>query len=313
MTTNTKTPSRIIGCDVGKREIAVFDSATRESRIITNTKQSLDSFARALDPDCLVVCEATGGYETGLLAALSAHKKPAHRGCARRIKAFVRSHGVLGKSDAIDARWIARYGEERHQSLIRWTPVERWRDQLRVMAHTRHDLVAERTAMTNRLKAPGAGPVAATLRTVLDALATAIRDLTEQINLLIKAHNPLKTVSHTLQSIKGLGPVTAIELTAFLPELGTLNRRQAAALAGLVPHPNQSGSHNGYRRTRGGRQSVKPALFMAALAASKHNPQLAAFYQRLRNNGKKPLVALTAIMRKIIIIANAKVRDAQIQ
>jgi transposase len=167
--------------------------------------------------------------------------------------------------------------------------------------------------MTNRLKAPGAGPVAATLRTVLDALATAIRDLTEQINLLIKAHNPLKTVSHTLQSIKGLGPVTAIELTAFLPELGTLNRRQAAALAGLAPHPNQSGSHNGYRRTRGGRQSVKPALFMAALAASKHNPQLAAFYQRLRNNGKKPLVALTAIMRKIIIIANAKVRDAQIQ
>ena len=95
-----------------------------------------------------------------------------------------------------------------------------------------------------------------------------------------------------------------------MPELGTLTRKQAAALAGLAPHPKQSGAHDGYRRTTGGRQSLKPTLFMAALTACRYNPGLAAFNQRLRDNGKKPLVALTAVMRKIIIIANAKVRDA---
>jgi transposase len=310
MTTHTKTPSRFIGCDVGKREIAIFDSVTGKSRTVTNSKEALDAFASELDPGALVICEATGGYEATLLAALSAHSRDAHRGCARRIKAFVRSHGVLGKSDAIDARWIARYGEERHKSLTRWTPVELWRDQLRVMAHTRHDLVTERTAMTNRLKAPGAGPVATHLRTVLDALGTAIRNLANEMKALINAHTPLKTASQTLQTIIGVGPVTALELTAFMPELGTLNRRQAAALAGLAPHPKQSGTHDGYRRTHGGRQAIKPTLFMAALAASKHNPQIAAFHQRLRSNGKKPLVAITAVMRKIILIANAKIRDA---
>jgi transposase len=309
--TPPKTPSCFVGCDVGKREIAVFDSATGKSRIIANTAKALADFACALDPCTLVICEATGGYEAALLAALSDHERPAHRACARRVKAFIRSHGVLGKSDAIDARWLARYGAERHESLMRWTPVEVWRDQLRTMASARRDLVTQHTAMTNRLKAPGAGPVASHLRTVLAAIKGAIKNLAKDMATLIENHPPLKIVNQTLQTISGVGPVTALELTAFMPELGTLTRRQAAALAGLAPHPRQSGDHDGYRRTCGGRQTVKPTLFMAALAAARFNPTLAAFHQRLRNNGKKPLVALTAVMRKIILIANAKVRDAQ--
>lgn len=315
MTTNTKTirykiPARFIGCDVGKREIAVFDNVTGESRTIANTATSLATFASELDPGCMVVCEATGGYEAALLAALSAHDRAAHRACARRVKAFIRSHGVLGKSDAIDARWLASYGQERHESLVRWTPVEIWRDQLRAMASARRDLVTQRTAMKNRLKAPGSGPVAGHLKGVLEAINLAIQTLAKEMAALISNHAPLALVSQTLQTIKGVGPVAATELTAFMPELGTLTRRQAAALAGLAPHPKQSGAHDGYRRTIGGRQTVKPTLFMAALSAARHNPQLAAFHQRLRNNGKKPLVALTAVMRKIILIANAKVRDA---
>lgn len=307
---HAKHPASFIGCDVGKREIAVFDTATGTGWCIPNTKAALADFASALDPASFVVCEATGGYEAALLAAIAAHGKTGHRACARRVKAFIRSHGVLGKSDAIDARWLARYGQERHANLVRWTPVEIWRDQLRAMASARRDLVTQRTAMINRLKAPGAEPVAKRLRIVLAALEQTIKDLGRDMAALIKNHAPLKNVSQTLQTIPGVGPVTALELTAFMPELGTLTRRQAAALAGLAPHPRQSGGHDGYRRTQGGRQTVKTTLFMAAMAAARFHPQLASFHQRLRNNGKKPLVALTAVMRKLILIANAKIRDA---
>ena len=113
-----------------------------------------------------------------------------------------------------------------------------------------------------------------------------------------------------LQTITGVGPVVATSLLALMPELGQLGRHQAAALAGLAPHPNQSGTADRYRRTRGGRPEVKRALFMAAMVAAKHNPQLKAAYQRMIANGKKPLVALTALMRKIVVIANARLRDS---
>lgn len=115
-----------------------------------------------------------------------------------------------------------------------------------------------------------------------------------------------------MRSIAGIGQTTAAQLAALMPELGTLGRRQAAALAGLAPHPRQSGSNDAYRRTRGGRPEIKQTLFMAALAAARHNPTLRDFYQRLKHNGKKPIVALIAVMRKIIVIANARIRDAQL-
>ncbi|EIZ78119.1 transposase [Novosphingobium sp. Rr 2-17] len=297
MPDSNKSLPHVIGCDVAKREIVVFDTATQATRAIANTPAALDAFAHSLDPDCLVVCEATGGYESALLAALLAHGRPAHRACARRVKAFIRSHGIQGKSDAIDARWIARYGTERHDRLARWAPVEAWRDQLRAMAGARRDLVCQRTAMGNRLKAPGAQAVAQQLRTVIAALDKAIGQLAKAMTDLVRRHTMLEATVQTLRSIPGVGPVTALELTAFMPELGTLSSRQAAALAGLAPHPRQSGNREGYRRTCGGRQTLKPTLFMAALSAARHHPQLAQFNQRLRANGKKPIVAITATMR----------------
>ena len=107
----------------------------------------------------------------------------------------------------------------------------------------------------------------------------------------------------------GFGPVIASSLVALMPELGCLDRKQAAALAGLAPHPNQSGSRDGYRATRGGRPAVRRLLFMAALTAAKRDPKLSDFYKRLVANGKKPIVAITAVMRKIIVIANARLKE----
>ena len=119
----------------------------------------------------------------------------------------------------------------------------------------------------------------------------------------------MRAAAAVLRSIAGIGATTAAALLGLMPELGACNRKQAAALAGLAPHPRQSGTSDAYRAVRGGRPEVKRVLFMAALSATKHNDRLRDAYRRLRNNGKKPMVALIAVMRKIIVIANAKLRD----
>lgn len=298
----------VIGCDVGKASIVVFDSRSSRIRTVANRSDALAAFMAELDPDCLVVCEATGGYEAALLEAALAAGLAAHRADARKVKAFIRSFGTLGKTDTIDAQALARYGQERHGELPRWHPRERCRIALQAMVLTRRDLVAQRLAWNNRLNAPDHAPVRAYLQHVLDCFKVQIEKIETAIAELIARQKDLDRAATTLQSIKGIGPKTAAALLALMPELGSLNRRQAAALAGLAPHPNQSGLANAYRRTKGGRPEVKRVLFMAAMVAAKSNPSLREVYKRLIANGKKPLVALTAIMRKIIVIANAKLR-----
>lgn len=298
-------PTRFIGCDVGKAEIIVFDSASGKTTSLPNRADALAAFAASLDPAALVVCEATGGYEAALLDAMVAAGRAAHRADARKVKAFIRSLGILGKSDAIDAKALAQYGRERHDRLTRWQPREQHRDQLQLLVSMRRDLVRQRVAHRNRRQAPGAAPVAARLQRIIATLDAEIAG----IRALIDACDTLAQTVHTLTDIAGIGQTTAAQLTALMPELGSLNRKQAAALAGLAPHPKQSGTNNAYRRTRGGRPEVKHTLFMAALAAARHNPTLNTFYKRLISNGKKPIVALVAVMRKLITIANARLRD----
>ena len=309
MTSLTTAPGRVLGCDVGKDAVVVFDSAGGRTTSLPNTPDALAAFAAELDDTSLVICEATGGHEGALLEALARAGRAAHRADARKVKAFIRSLGVLGKSDAIDARALARYGQERHDRLPLWQPPDEARAALHVLVSTRRDLVAERVACANRLLAPGAAPVTARLRRLLAALDQEIAGLEGDIDALIGAHAPLERARTVLRSIPGIGAVTATALLALMPELGTLDRRKAAALAGLAPHPRQSGRSDAYRRTRGGRPEIKQVLFMAALSARRHNETLRAFYERLRAAGKKPLVALTALMRKMIVIANAKLRQ----
>ena len=303
------TPTRFIGCDVGKAEIVIFDSHSAVTRTVRNTPAALALVAAELDHTCLVVCEATGGYEAELLAAMTTAGRAAHRADARKVKAFIRSFGTLGKTDAIDARALARYGQERHPKLGLWQGQDPTRDRLQALVLTRNDLVAQRTACANRLAAPGAEPVRHHLEPLLTCLDTQIKALQSDIDALIGATQSLRQANAALRTIPGIGATTAAALLALMPELGRLNRRQAAALAGLAPHPNQSGGKDAHRRVKGGRPDVKRSLFMAAMAAARHGKTLRQTYLRLLANGKKPLVALTALMRKIIVIANAKLRD----
>jgi len=304
------TPARFIGCDVGKDTIVVFDSCDGGLTSIPNQPEALKAFAARLSPASLVICEATGGYEAALLDALVQAGRAVHRADPRRVKAFIRSLGTLGKTDAIDAQALACYGRERHHRLPLWQPREEARAQLHTLVTTRRDLVAQRVACRNRLQAPGSAPVARRLERLLGALDNEIAGLEADIDALIARSAPLARSRNVLQAIAGIGPTTAATLLALMPELGTLPRRQAAALAGLAPHPRQSGKHDAYRKTRGGRPDIKRTLFMAALAARSHNKSLKPFYDRLIATGKKPLVALTALMRKLLVIANARLRDA---
>ena len=313
MTVQTTPPGRFIGCDVGKSSIVVFDSRDRRTETIPNQNNAVAELAGRLDETCLVICEATGGYENLLLAAMVRAGQPAHRADARKVKAFIRSFGVLGKTDAIDARALAHYGEERHRHLARWTASDPQRDRLQALVLLRRDMVAQRQACTNRLKAPGAEPGEVYLTPLLECLETQIEAIDRDIDAIIAQHVPLRQAAKVLTSMTGLGFTTAAALLALMPELGHLDRRQVAALAGLAPHPRQSGATDAYRRTKGGRPEIKSLLFMAALSAARHHETLRTTYQRLLANGKSKLVALTAIMRKLVVIANAKLRDAHRQ
>jgi transposase len=312
MTTISTSPARVIGCDVGKVSITVFDSHAGQLRVVANRKPDLIRLARALDAGCLVVCEATGGYEAKLLAAMLAAGVPAHRADARKVKAFIRSFGTLGKSDAIDAQALARYGAERHATLARWVQPDPVREALQALVLARVDLVRMRQAQLNRLAAPGAGVVATALRAIVREIEKQLRALEARIAACLRGHPALERDMAVLRGMRGIGSVTAAALLALMPELGTLSGRQAASLAGVAPHPHESGQRVGYRKTRGGRPDVKRTLFMAGLVASRGAGSLAEMYQRLVARGKRPIVAVTAVMRKLIVIANAKLRDARV-
>jgi transposase len=300
--------ARVLGCDVGKDEIVVFDPASGRVRRITNRAEELAAFVAELDRDCLIVCEATGGHELALLAAALAAGVPAHRADARKVKAFIRSFGILGKTDTIDAKALTRYGTERRALLPPWRARDEERVRLQSLVLARDDLVRDRVAYENRRKAPGAKALEATFDALIAALESGIAALEAEIHALTESCKPIGEAVEALVAIPGFGQTSAVALVALLPELGTVDNKQIAALAGLAPHPDQSGSQDRYRRTRGGRPEVKKMLFMAAMAASRHHPKLAAFHDRLVAKGKKRIVALTAVMRKLVVIANAVVR-----
>ena len=302
--------SRFIGCDVGKASLVFFQTGDAATHAIANDRASIKAFAATLDPGCFLVCEATGGYEALLLSVWTSMGRAAHRADARKVKAFIRSLGVLGKTDDIDARQLERYAKERHAILPLWQPVDPNRQKLQALVLTRQDMVADRVAWTNRLKAPGVDNARSHMAKILKCLQAQITAIEAEIDALIKKTASLRQSEQVLSAIPGIGARTAATLLALMPELGTMDRRQAAALAGLAPHPQKSGATDAYRRTKGGRPLVKKALFLAAMSAAKNHPQLKLAHQRLREAGKKPMVALTAIMRKLIVIANAKLRDS---
>lgn len=304
-------PAQVLGFDIAKDTVTFFDSRTQALRTIANEQRIIRANLKDCNEHCLVVCEPTGGHERLLLEECLRAGLPVHRADTLKLKAFIRSFGRLAKTDAIDAKSLAAYGRERWAILPLWAPPGPDQDRLQAMVRRRRELIAIRTAETNRAKAPGALSMAASFKAILRAVEAQIARIGKLIETLIARSASLSQRLAICTAMAGLGRQTAANLLGLMPELGSLSRRQAAALAGLAPHPNDSGTLRGYRRMRGGRPDIPATLFMPALCAARGKGEFAAFYKRLITNGKKPITAIAAVMRKIIITLNARIRDAE--
>lgn len=303
-------PLHCLGVDVAKDNLVVSDG----KRIITfaNDRCGIRKLLKAMQPD-FIICEQTGGYELMLLEACVKAGIACHRADVMKLKAYIRSLGTLGKSDAIDATHMTAYGYERWARLALWHAPDPDEVELQALVRRRADLVAFKVAEQNRACAPGTKAVAASFKAMLAAIKRQIDMLDSQIAALVARSVNLARRIRICTTVSGVGTISAVSLVAQMPELGSLHRRQAAALAGTAPHPSESGNTKGRRRQRGGRPQVKTALFMPAMCAAQGKGQFAPFYKRLIKSGKPPIVAIAATMRKIIITINARLRDDLMQ
>lgn len=294
----------VLGVDVAKDWIDVFDPSTE--RAIRIPTPRLKAFARQLG-DGLVVFEATGGYERPLMDALEAAGRPYARVNPRQAREFARATGKLAKTDKVDARVLAEMG--RALKLAPSRPLDPARKRLAELAGRREDLVRIITAETQRL---AMARDAFVRRDVVRMIATlkARRLLIEkEIAAQINASDELARASARLRTAPGIGPVVCGVLLARLPELGLLDRRAIASLAGLAPHACDSGHRRGKRHVWGGRADVCRALYLAAFVASRRDPNLKAFRQKLQAAGKPAKVAILACARKLLVALNAMARD----
>lgn len=295
----------VLGLDVAQDSVTLHDLASRRTLTVANSRAALIAALQPYRDRQLAVCEATGGHEAVLLCVLLELAIPAHRADGGRISAFARSLH-LAKTDRLDARTLALYGRERGALLPRWSPPTPSQQHLTALVRRRADLVAARKVERTRIKAPGAAAVAASLARMLAFLDGEISDIETTINTLIAATPELARRQAVLLHLPGVGKTVAASLMALMPEMGHISRRQAAALAGVAPHPDQTGTTRNKARTRGGRRALRPVLFIAALTAVRGQNHFAQFYKRLINAGKPKRLALLAVMRKITVVANAR-------
>jgi transposase len=298
------------GIDVSKQHLdACWDSA--EQRKVNDAAGwgELAAKLKAANVD-LVVVEATGGYERGLVCALQGAGITVARVNPRQARDFAKSMGVLAKTDRVDARLLRDFADvlARHPERAKYiTPVvEAERLELVALTTRRRQLVETRVAEGNRMEHAN--------KLTYRSIKRVIRLLDKEIALIDKdaddhMERHFKDQRKLLDSVKGVGPVTMLTVTAELPELGRLNRRQISKLVGVAPLANDSGQRKGARRIWGGRAPVRAVLYMATLSAITHNPVIKAFYSRLIAAGKAKKVAIVACMRKLLTILNAMLRD----
>lgn len=258
----------------------------------------------------LVVVEASGGYERGLVAALQDAGVDVARVNPRQARDFAKSMGVLAKTDQVDARALRDFADvlARHKDRAKYiTPMlDERRQYLAVLMTRRRQLIDIRVAESNHLEQAGARATRS-IRAVLTTLEKQISAIDAEVDGLMAEH--FKAQRDLLSTFKGVGPVMVLTLTAALPELGHMQRRQIAKLVGVAPLADDSGARKGRRSVWGGRHQVRAVLYMATLSAMRFNPVVRAFYSRLVAAGKPKKVAIVACMRKLLTILNAMLRD----
>lgn len=299
-----------IGIDVAKAQLAFACRPEAETGAVPNDERGVAQLVarcQALGPT-LVVCEATGGYEAALVAALATARLPIVVANPRQVRDFAKATGQLAKTDAIDAQVLALFAER-----VRPEPRALPDDALTVLEELltrRRQLVEMLTAEKNRLLL-ARGPVRRDLQQHIRFLERRLREVDDDLHTAVKASPVWRVKDDLLQSVPGVGRVVSLTLLAQLPELGRVSHKEIAALVGVAPLARDSGTLRGKRRVYGGRAPVRTVLYMAALVASRRNPVIRAFDERLRAAGQPAKVALTACMRKLLTILNAIARDGR--
>jgi transposase len=297
-----------VGIDVSKRSLEVAVRPSGERFSIGNDEEGLRELVKRLQelrPERIVM-EPTGGYERGAVTELARAGLPLVVVNARQIRDFAKATGRLAKTDRIDADVIAQFGEAIRPDL-RPFPDDAHRI-LEAMMTRRRQLMDMRSDEMRR-KHTALRALHASIETVIEFLSQQIDDVDGDIEKLMRSTPLWREADDLLRSVPGVGPVLAATLTAFVPELGKLNRKQIAALVGVAPLNDDSGAYHGKRKTAGGRAPVRSVLYMATLTARQANPALKAFHDRLIERGKPRMVAIVATMRKLLTLLNAMVRS----
>jgi transposase len=297
-----------VGIDVSKDQLDAALVPAGESWQTANDEAGIARLVErlhALQP-ATVILEATGGFELPLVGALLAAGLPATVVNPRQVRDFARATGQLAKTDAIDARVLAHFGEAVRPEL-RPLPDEATRELAALVAR-RRQLIEMLTAEKNRLRL-AARAVRRDIEQHIRWLERRLSDLDGDLAQQVRSSPRWRESDDLLQSVPGIGPVSSVTLLAQLPELGRLNRKEIAALVGVAPLNRDSGTLRGRRRVWGGRSHVRATLYMATLAATRCNPAIRSFYTRLLAAGKPKKLALTASMRKLLITLNAMLRN----
>ena len=299
------------GVDVCKQHLDVCLGAT-DQRVLNDPNGWDELIAKLKDANVdLVVLEATGGYERGLVCALQGAGITVARVNPRQARDFAKSMGVLAKTDQVDARTLRDFADvlARHKDRAKYiTPMlDEHRQQLVELMTRRRQLVDMRVSEGNHLEHARAKQSVHSIKSVVKTLDKQLQAIDREVDDHMERH--FKDQRELLDSVKGVGPVTILTVTAALPELGSLGRRQISKLVGVAPLADDSGPRKGKRRIWGGRANVRAVVYMAALVAIQHNPAIKVFHSRLIAAGKPKKVAIAACMRKLLTILNAMLRD----
>ena len=307
----TNTNTLFTGLDIAKSSLQLHLGG-QFHRLSNNTKghQRLLKYLR-VHPAVHIICEATGGYEQAVVQLLQAAAVPVSLIEAGRIRHFAKAKGLRAKTDPIDAAVLTQYGSAMRPAPT--PPRSAQQQRLAQLSLRRRQLIDLKVMEQNRAEHYSDPFSQKQSQQLLRLLEKQIACCDQELAELVSQDQQLQAKTSRLDKIPGVGPATAVMVLAQMPELGQLSSQAAAALAGLAPYNQDSGAQAGIRHIYGGRKAVRCALYMAALSAVRHDRILKTFYMRLRLAGKKPIVALTACMRKLIVLMNHLLKNPNFQ
>jgi transposase len=293
-----------VGIDVAKASLDLYRSDEEKYASVANDQKGHKKLLTLLPPagQCLIVVEATGGYQREVVMQLVEQGHLVAVVNPKRVRDYARALGTQAKTDRIDARVLANFGQAFRPRTVE-NPSEK-QQQLAACVLRRRQLVDLRAIEKNhRESAPSQG-IQKNIQKVISVLDQQIRQIEKQIEALLESDEQWKNKAEIISSVPGVGPVLTATLMTELPEAGSLNRKQIAALAGLAPYNHDSGKFAGKRRISGGRSALRKVLYMAARAATKSNPPIRDLYRRLLKAGKANKIAIVACMRKLLTVIN---------